>query len=118
MSSTRSRSITFSGVAEPRSFDLVIAADVFIYIGELDETFCHVGRLLRPGGWFAFSTEERGVDDYVLLPTGRYAQSQAYVRRLASHGFSITVEDTAVIRLEGGMPLMGRLYLLQKNSDG
>jgi predicted TPR repeat methyltransferase len=37
-------------------FDLVIAADVFIYIGALDDLFHEAARILRPGGWFAFST--------------------------------------------------------------
>ena len=40
------------------SFDAIVAADVFIYIGALDELFEHAARILRPGGWFAFSTEE------------------------------------------------------------
>jgi predicted TPR repeat methyltransferase len=49
-----------------------------------------------------------------LLPTGRYAQSEAYIRRLAKPAFTIVVAQTAVIRIESHNPLMGRLYLLRK----
>ena len=95
-------------------FDLVIAADVLIYIGALEDLFSETARNLRPGGWFAFSTEECESADYMLLPTGRYAQSEAYIRRLAMPAFTVAVADPAVIRIESGDPLMGRLYLLQR----
>jgi predicted TPR repeat methyltransferase len=101
------------GAAEAR-FDLVTSADVFIYIGALEELFLEVARCLRPDGWFAFSTEECGSTDYTLQPTGRYAQSQAYIVRLAESAFKIVAADPAVIRMESEHPLMGRLYLLRK----
>jgi predicted TPR repeat methyltransferase len=95
-------------------FDLIIAADVFIYIGALDDLFQDAARCLRPGGLFAFSTEECEPADYTLRPTGRYAQSEAYIRRLAEPAFTIVAADPATIRLEMGNPLAGRFYLLQK----
>ncbi|MEO8753489.1 MAG: tetratricopeptide repeat protein, partial [Casimicrobiaceae bacterium] len=39
------------------SYDLVLAADVFVYLGKLDELAEQARRLLRPGGLFAFSVE-------------------------------------------------------------
>ncbi len=99
--------------SEGARFDLVIAADVFPYIGALEELFHETARNLRPGGWFAFSTEECESTDYTLRPTGRYAQSEAYIRRLAEPTFAIVVADPTTIRLEMGNPLAGRLYLLQ-----
>ena len=98
-------------------YDAVISADVFIYIGALEDVFRETARVLRPGGWFAFSTEEQHNQDFVLLPTGRYAQSQEYIQRLASSEFDNLIADPALIRLENGTPLMGRLYLLQKHSS-
>jgi predicted TPR repeat methyltransferase len=95
-------------------FDLVIAADVFIYIGALEDLFRETARNLRSGGWFAFSTEECESADYMLLPTGRYAQSEAYIRGLSDPRFKVVVADPAVIRMESDKPLMGRLYLLQR----
>jgi predicted TPR repeat methyltransferase len=101
------------GAAEAR-FDLVIAADVFIYVGALEDLFHEAARNLRPGGWFAFSTEECESPDYTLLSSGRYAQSEAYIRRLGESAFTVVAADPAVIRMESDNPLMGRLFLLRK----
>lgn len=96
-------------------FDLVIAADVLIYIGAVSEIFREVARVLRPGGCFAFSTEECEGADFRLLPTGRYAQSQDYVRRLAD-AFAVLTAQPATIRTEGSEAIRGRLYLLTRPS--
>jgi predicted TPR repeat methyltransferase len=98
------------------SFDVVVATDVFIYIGALEEVFVESARILRAGGWFAFSTEEQPVGDYELLPTGRYAQSMSYIGRLAAHDFTVRDAEPAIVRHERGAALGGRIYLLQKNT--
>jgi predicted TPR repeat methyltransferase len=100
--------------ADAGHFDAVIAADVFVYIGALEGLFCEVARVLRAGGWFGFSTEECEVADYTLLASGRYAQSQSYVMRLAVASFAVVDANPVVIRNESGTPLAGRLYLLRK----
>ncbi len=98
--------------AQAASCDVVVAADVFIYIGSLEEIFVEAARVLRPGGWFAFSTEECKEAPYALLPTGRYAQSQAYIRGLAADAFSVEAAQAAILRIE-----TGRLYLLRKSAQ-
>ncbi len=55
------------------------------------------------GGWFVFSTEECA-PDYQLLATGRYAQSEDYVRRLAAEAFAVLRADPTTIRIESGIP--------------
>ena len=100
--------------AAPESFDAICAADVLIYIGALESLFRDAARVLRSGGWFAFSTEECVASDYRLLATGRYAQSEDYVRRLSVESFAVLHADPATIRIESGSPLPGRIYLLQK----
>ena len=71
--------------------DLVVAADVFIYIGDLDRVFGGVRRVLEPGGIFCFSTERADDDkDFELRTSLRYGQSERYVRRLAAQqGFEV-----------------------------
>ena len=96
------------------AYDVVVAADVFIYIGALEGVVREAARVLRAGGWFAFSTEECADGDYALQPSGRYAQSSAYVRRLAGASFITVVAEGAVIRTEAGAPVAGRLFLLQR----
>lgn len=92
-------------------FDLVTAADVFIYVGKLDALFAEVARRLASGGLFGFSIEHADGADCVLRPSGRYAHSGAYIERLApTHGFTTTSRHAAVIRTG----YAGELFLLQR----
>lgn len=92
-------------------FDLVVAADVFIYLGALDGIFRSVAAGLRTGGFFAFSVESCETGDWRLLESGRYAQSEAYIARLTQvNGF--TMPGRAVTAIRSGVP--GGLYLLAR----
>ena len=90
-----------------RRADLVLAADVFIYVGALDEVFRHVRRILEPGGRFAFTVELAADGDaFRLLPSLRYAHSEAYLRRLAdTHGFAVREIRCAPLRQNQQAPL-------------
>ncbi|CDX26155.1 Type 12 methyltransferase [Mesorhizobium sp. ORS 3324] len=89
--------------------DLVVAADVFIYVGALERLVGAVAEALADDGLFAFSVETlAGSDDFALLPTRRYAHSEGYVRRvLAAGGLSILSLDQAVIRQDRSEPVDG-----------
>jgi predicted TPR repeat methyltransferase len=64
--------------------DLIVAADVFIYVGDLAAVFRSARRILGPGGCLAFTVEPATTgQDIQLLPSLRYAHSEAYIRRLA-----------------------------------
>lgn len=90
-----------------RRADLVLAADVFIYVGALDAVFRGVRRLLEPGGRFAFTVEEApGADDFHLRASLRYAHSEGYVRRLAAaHGFAVRELRRGPLRKNRQAPL-------------
>ena len=93
--------------------DLVVAADVFIYVGALDDSFRAASNALRPGGLFAFSTERCEGDGYRLLPSSRYAHTDGYVREIAQrHGLAICEVKSTVLRIENSTPVSGVLYLL------
>ncbi|MEO8398789.1 MAG: N-6 DNA methylase, partial [Ignavibacteriaceae bacterium] len=53
------------------SDDKIIAADVFVYIGDLDAIFALVQKYLKSHGFFCFSTE-LAASNYQLLTTARY----------------------------------------------
>ena len=95
--------------------DLIIAADVFIYVGELASIFQSVRRLLNPGGWFAFTVElPTNGEDLQLLPTLRYAHSETYIRQLANtFGFNISERFAAPIRENQGKPIQGMYFYLR-----
>jgi predicted TPR repeat methyltransferase len=72
------------------AYEFVLAADVFIYVGRLEGVFAGVARALQPGGLFAFSVEHTTREDVEIRSSGRFAQSEAYIARLAAeHGFAV-----------------------------
>ncbi len=100
--------------AQSRQADLIIAADVFTYVGALDEVFAQIRRLLRPDGIFAFTLERDDEHDFRLLPTLRYAHSEAHVRRLAArHGFIVLDIASAGLRKDQAETLQALYVLLQ-----
>lgn len=100
---------------ESRTFDLVVAGDVFIYIGDLSSVMREVRRVLRAKGLLAFTVETKQEDavDFVLRPRLRYAQSLGYLRRLAEHNrFTILDAKPATIRQEEGVDVDGRVLVM------
>jgi predicted TPR repeat methyltransferase len=99
--------------------DLVLAADVFIYIGDLAEIFQAVARLLRPGGLFAFSLESTAEADYVLQHNRRYAQSQAYIERLAGiHRLTVRASRCVMLRRHEGGQAAGSIVVVAAPEAG
>jgi predicted TPR repeat methyltransferase len=95
-------------------FDLIVAADVLIYVGELDRIFATLATGLAENGRFLFSTElmEEG-EGYRLRPSGRYAHSFSYIEAMAArHGLRILGSQSANIRKEKGNWILGELFLL------
>jgi predicted TPR repeat methyltransferase len=99
--------------AEAR-WDLLIAADTFPYLGDLDAVFARAAAALRVGGWFAFSTESAEGDGFVLKTNGRYAQGPGYIGRLAADRFAIVSHVAAPIRREAGEIVVGEFFLLRR----
>lgn len=95
-------------------FDLVVAADVFVYLGDLSAVFADVRRLLRPGGRFAFSVEAAQDDEVELAATRRYRHALPYLQRLAEqYGFTVLRHESRALRRNEGADVMGHLLLLQ-----
>ena len=97
--------------------DLVAAADVLMYLGDLEPVFMLSSALLSTGGHLAFSVEHLmdGNDDFRLQPSLRYAHSAAYIERLLStHGLALLGSEKLVIRMDGGAPVQGILFIAEK----
>ncbi|WP_291009759.1 tetratricopeptide repeat protein [Hydrogenophaga sp.] len=99
--------------------DLIVAADVFIYVGALDDALPAAAQRLAPGGILAFSVEQADPGhDLQLRPSLRYAHGRAAIERLAtSCGLSVRALWAAAIREDQRQPVMGWYALLQR-SDG
>jgi len=98
------------------SYEIVSAADLFIYIGNLDRVFEEIYRLLPIGGVFIFSTEDcKKCLEYKLLKSGRFAQAHAYIEILSENfGFTILKKEKLIIRQESDGNKKGTLWLLIK----
>ena len=96
--------------------DLVTAADVFAYLGDLAPVADAVARALVPGGLFLFSVEAHdGAETCVLRPSLRYAHSEAGLRAvLAGAGFETLRLDRADIRMDQGAPIAGFLVAARR----
>jgi predicted TPR repeat methyltransferase len=89
-------------------YDLVLAADAFVYIGDLAPTFEGVARRMGPDGSFLFTVEKSGTAAYELGPKRRWRHSESYLRELAEKsGFEIAGFVAATPRFEQNVPVEG-----------
>lgn len=98
-------------------YDLISAADVFVYMGSLKPVFRQIARLLKSNGLFTFSTEYNTDNDkdYSVKDTMRYGHSTLYLERLASEeGLTFVRREKKVIRMNKGDALEGDLFLFVK----
>lgn len=99
----------------PGAFDLAVAADVLIYLGELAPLFATLARALKPQGWFAFSVEDWTAGDFGLKPSGRYGHAAHHLRELAArHGFAVESLTQQVLRRESDRVIDGHLVVLRR----
>jgi predicted TPR repeat methyltransferase len=94
--------------------DLVLAADVFVYIGDLSAVFAGVARVLRQGGLFAFTAQSGPLHSYALGADLRYAHSTAYLAAEAGRaGFTVAHLETASSRRDQGRDVPGLVVVLR-----
>lgn len=93
---------------------LLLAADVFIYIGDLQPLFAAASAAM-PQGVLCFSVEELADPsrDFALQPSLRYAQSRRYLQQLAvQHGFTVLAMQPTDVRQDQGAGVPGLLAVL------
>lgn len=95
-------------------FDLIVALDVLIYFGDLDDLFAAVAGRLGPGGIFACSFETSPKEDYILKASGRFAHDPAYVARVCAGRFDTVAALSTTLRLEANQPVEGEILLLRR----
>lgn len=95
-------------------FDLILAADVFIYVGALEQIMGWAAASVSPGGVLAFTLEElpEGEGDLRLRPSRRYAHSADYIEKLLEQaGFGAPSFSRATLRMDAGQPVSGLTVL-------
>lgn len=89
-------------------YDLVLAADTLVYLGDLTATFSAVAQRLKSGGYFLFTVEKSAGPDFELGPKRRWRHSESYIRRIAAaEGFDVAGLLACSPRSEAGVPVEG-----------
>lgn len=84
-------------------FGIVIAADVLVYLGNLNGLFSQVRKLITADGLWLFTTERGDSKDFELGPKRRFRHSEKYLRALANdHHFDVASLVECVTRHEAG----------------
>jgi predicted TPR repeat methyltransferase len=87
-------------------YDLVLAADVFVYVHDIAPIAATVARVLASGGLFAFTVETHAGDGVQLLSTLRYAYGRRAVRdALGDAELTPAYLVEAAVRSEKGVPV-------------
>lgn len=100
------------------SADLALAADVFVYIGDLAAIFTAVARVLSADGLFAFTvqTAPKG-RDFAVGPDLRFGHSEIYLRQCAAAaGLTVRKIAPASTRRDGGADVAGLVAVMQKTT--
>jgi len=98
----------------PQRYDLALAADVAVYIGDLGPLFAAARDVLRPGGLFALTAEAHDADGWRLGDHHRYLHSLGYLAATAAAaGFAVVEVEGAWARRENGTPLPGWVAVLR-----
>lgn len=77
---------SFIADAPDNAYDIVLAANVFPFIGALDQIYAQVSRILRPRGLFAFCTDQLDAPDGFRFNAeeARFTYSRAYLESLGA----------------------------------
>ena len=89
-------------------YDLLLAADTLVYLGDLEPVFQAAPARLNPDGYFLFTAEKAEGDGFELGPKRRWRHSEGYLRRLAqSSGLLVAGLVAAAPRNEANRPVDG-----------
>ena len=97
-------------------YDLIIAADVLTYMGNLENLFIRCFKTTADDGIFLFSVEESESKTFELKQTGRFGHSCQYIKKICfTTGWNILDCHLSKLRRDQGQWIRGQLYILQKN---
>jgi predicted TPR repeat methyltransferase len=97
------------------SADLVIAADVFVYLGELRPAFSQSARVLKQGGLLAFTVQSHAGEGVVVGADRRFAHDEGWLReRLAQAGLRPVLVEAASTRQDRGEAVPGLIVVAQR----
>jgi predicted TPR repeat methyltransferase len=95
-------------------YDVLLAADVLVYCGDLDPVFAAAVPLLADGGMFVFSVQAAD-GDCILGADHRYAYGRGYLESAAARaGMAVMALEKSFLRRDGGRDIDGFLCALAR----
>ena len=99
------------------AFDLIVASDVLVYIGDLQPIFASVCSRLTDNGYFLFSVEELFSDEGIRLNAeARFQHSFSHIQQSLPPSLSIHSMRRMPLRKNSDVWVEGLLVLAQKQS--
>lgn len=96
-------------------YELIVAADIFPYFGDLDPLFAAIAQRLHQPGYFIFSTEISENKDWQLQISARFSHHPDYIQALCKkHGFHLYSQEPVIARQHHQQGLAVMIYVLQK----
>jgi predicted TPR repeat methyltransferase len=96
-------------------YDLVLAADTLVYLGDLVPVFRAAAARLANDGYFLFTVEQADGDEFELGPKRRWRHAEAYLRAAAAQtGLCVAGLVAATPRREANVPVEGFAVALAK----
>ncbi len=104
------------GRTPDESYDLLTAADVLVYVGDLSSVMVEARRVLSLDGLFAFTVQADPHDmGFTLGPDLRFAHSRSYVEdRVVATGLGLEHIEAASTRIEKGVAVAGLLVIARR----
>lgn len=98
-------------------YDVILAADTLVYLGDLAPVFAGVRARLKDGGFFLFTVEKADNESYELGPKRRYRHAETYIRQEAVRtGLEVMGLLDCSPRDEAKVPVAGLAVALQRSS--
>ena len=100
---------------ETRRYDLLLAADTVVYLGNLEALFAGAHRTLQSGGSFLFTAEKKPGEGFELGPKRRWRHSENYLREESARAkLDVVGFLECHPRTEAGVPVEGYAVALLK----
>lgn len=94
-------------------YDLAVAADAAVYVGDLAPLFAAVAAVAAPGGRFVVTLERHDGADFALGETRRFAHGRGHVERAAAAtGWTVRACEAVSTRRDRGQAVPGWLFVL------
>jgi predicted TPR repeat methyltransferase len=98
------------------AYDLILAADTLVYLGDLENIMAGAALRLAPEGYFLFTLESSQDQPFELGPKRRWRHSEAYVRDVAARArLAVAGLVAAAPRSEAGIAVPGLAVALLRN---